>query len=123
MKICVTSQADNLDAELDPRFGRCKYFLFVDKDTLEFEAVENPNIEATGGAGIQSGQLVANKGVTTVLTGNVGPNAFETLKAAGIDVVTGLSGSIREVVEKYKKGETEPTQGPSVSSKFGLPGK
>jgi len=123
MKICVTSQADNLDGELDPRFGRCKYFLFVDKDTLEFEAVVNPNIDAMGGAGIQSGQFVASKGVKAVLTGNVGPNAFQTLKTAGIDVVTGLSGSIKEAIEKYKKGEMEPTQGPSVSSKFGLPGK
>ena len=123
MKICVTAQADNLDAELDPRFGRCKYFLFVDKDTLEFEASENPHIDATGGAGIQSGQLVANKGVKVVLTGNVGPNAFQTLKTAGIDVVIGLSGNVKEAIEKYKKGGVEPTQGPSVSSKFGLPGK
>ncbi|MGB7056006.1 MAG: NifB/NifX family molybdenum-iron cluster-binding protein [bacterium] len=123
MKICVTSQGDNLDSELDPRFGRCKYFLFVDKDTLKFEAIENPNIDAAGGAGIQSGQLVAGKGVNAVLTGNVGPNAFQTLQTAGIDVVTGLSGSVKEAIEKYKKGGIEPTQGPSVSSKFGLPGK
>jgi predicted Fe-Mo cluster-binding NifX family protein len=123
MKICVTAQGSNLDSEIDPRFGRCKYFLFIDKETLEFEAVENPNIEATGGAGIQSGQLVAGKGVGALLTGNVGPNAFETLKTAGIDVVTGLSGSVKEAIEKYKKGEVEPTQAPSVDSKFGLPGK
>jgi predicted Fe-Mo cluster-binding NifX family protein len=123
MKICVTSQGDNLDSQLDPRFGRCKYFLFVDEDTLDFEAIENPNIDATGGAGIQSGQLVASKGVDTVLTGNVGPNAFETLKGAGVNVVTGLSGRIKDAIEKYKKGEVEPTGGPSVSSKFGLPGR
>jgi predicted Fe-Mo cluster-binding NifX family protein len=123
MEICVTSQGGNLDSEIDPRFGRCKYFLFIDKETLEFEAVENPNIETTGGAGIQSGQLVAGKGVGAVLTGNIGPNAFETLKTAGIDVVTGLSGSVKEAIEKYKKGGIKPTQGPSVSSKFGLPGK
>ena len=94
MKICVTAQGGNLDSELDPRFGRCKYFLFVDKETLECEAVENPNIDATGGAGIQSGQFVAGKEAKVVLTGNVGPNAFQTLAAAGIDVVTGLSGSV-----------------------------
>lgn len=123
MKICITSQGNNLDSELDPRFGRCKYFIFVDTDTLEFEAIENPNIEAMGGAGVQSGQLVAGKQVGAVLTGNVGPNAFETLKAAGINVITGLSGTVREVIEKYKTGKMAPTQGPSVNSKFGLPGK
>jgi predicted Fe-Mo cluster-binding NifX family protein len=123
MKICVTSQGNNLDSELDPRFGRCKYFIFVDKDTLEFEAIENPNIDAMGGAGVQSGQIVAGKQVEALLTGNVGPNAFETLKAAGVNVITGLSGTVREAIDKYKSGKTAPTQGPSVNSKFGLPGK
>jgi predicted Fe-Mo cluster-binding NifX family protein len=122
MKICVTSQGDNLDSELDPRFGRCKYFLFVDTDTLEFEATQNPNLEAMGGAGIQSGQLVAGRQVKAVLTGNVGPNAFQTLQAAGIDIITGVSGTVKEAIEKYKKGDVKPTQSPSVSSKFGLPG-
>jgi predicted Fe-Mo cluster-binding NifX family protein len=123
MKICFTSQGDNLDAEIDPRFGRCKYFVIVETDNQAFEAIQNPNVEAMGGAGIQSGQLMANKQVKAVLTGNVGPNAFQTLQAAGIDVITGVSGSIKDSIEKYKTGELKPAQNPSVSSKFGLPGK
>lgn len=123
MKICVTAQGDNLDSQVDPRFGRCQYFIIVETDTLKFEAVQNPNIEAMGGAGIQSGQLVAEKQIKAVITGNVGPNAFQTLQAAGIDVITGVSGSVKEVIEKYNKGEIKPAQGPSVNSKFGMPGK
>lgn len=123
MKVCVTSEGNALDARIDQRFGRCQYFIFVDTETLEFEAIENPNISASGGAGIQSGQLVSAKGIKTVLTGNVGPNAFQTLQAGGIDVITGASGTIKDVIEKYKKGEFKPTQGPSVNSKFGMPGK
>ncbi len=123
MKVCITSQGENLDSEIDPRFGRCKYFIFVEADTMAFEAVRNPNLDATGGAGIQSGQLVASKQVKAVLTGNVGPNAFQTLQAADIDVVTGLSGTVKQAIEKYKLGDVEPTQGPSVNSKFGLPEK
>ena len=119
MKICLTAKGDNLDAQLDPRFGRCEYFIFVDIDTLEFEAVKNPNTESMGGAGIQSGQLVANKKVKAVITGNVGPNAFHALNAAGIEVVTGLSGTIKEAIEKYKRGEVRPTQTPNVGTKFG----
>ena len=123
MKICVTSEGDNLDYKVDPRFGRCQYFIIVDTDTLAFEAIQNPNIEAMGGAGIQSGQFVAEKKVKAVLTGNVGPNAFQTLRSAGIDVVTGISCTVKEAVEKYKKGDVKPTEGPSVSSKFGMPPK
>jgi predicted Fe-Mo cluster-binding NifX family protein len=70
---------------------------------MEFEAVENPDIDAVSGAGIQSAQLVASKGVKVILTGDVGPNAFQTLKAAGIKVITGISGSIKDVIEEYKR--------------------
>ena len=119
MKICVTSQGDNLDSQVDARFGRCLYFVFVDTDTLKFEAVKNPNVVAAGGAGIQSGQFVAGKGVKTVLTGNVGPNAFQTLQAGGVRVIVGISGSVKEAIEKYKKGELKPTDNPSVRNKFG----
>ncbi len=120
MKICITSQGDNLDALVDPRFGRCRYFLIVDTDTLECEAVKNPNIDAMGGAGIQSGQIMVNKHVVAVVTGNVGPNAFQTLHTAGIVVITGASGIIKEAIEKYKKGELKPTDEPTTGPKHSV---
>jgi predicted Fe-Mo cluster-binding NifX family protein len=123
VKICVTSEGKTLDSKVDSRFGRCQYFVFVDTDTSEFETIANPNAQFAGGAGIQSGQLMISKGVKAVLTGNVGPNALQTLKASGIEVFTGLSGTVKEALDKYKKGELKPTHSPSVGSKFGMPGK
>ena len=119
MKICITAQGNTLDAAVDPRFGRCQYFIIVDTDTLAFEAIANPNMDSAGGAGIQSGQLIAQKGAKTVLTGNVGPNAFQTLQAAGVQVITGIRGTVQEAVEQYKKGGMQQADGPSVQSKFG----
>ncbi len=123
MKICITSQGDDLDAQTDERFGRCPYFIFVDTDTLEFEAVVNQNQSGKGGVGIQAGQLVAEKQAKAVLTGHVGPNAEKTLKAAGIDVVIDEPGSVREIIEKYKKGELKSSEGPNAKSKEGLKGQ
>jgi len=123
MKICVTAQGKTLDDQVDPRVARCQFFIVVDTDTLDFEAVENQSTQFSGGAGIQSGQLMASKGVKAVLTGNVGPNAFQTLTAGGIKIYTGLSGKIRDAVEKYKGGSLKPTENPNVGSKFGMPGK
>jgi predicted Fe-Mo cluster-binding NifX family protein len=123
MKTCVTSEGGSLDSKVDPRFGRCQYFIIADTDTLEFEAIENPNIESMGGAGIQSAQLVSSKQVKAVITGNVGPNAFQTLQAAGIEIFTGASGTVKEAIEKYKKGEFKAVSDPSVGSHSGMPNK
>ena len=120
MKICITSKGKDLNASVDPRFGRCQNFFVVDTESLEFVNFENPYIDSTGGAGIQSAQFVAEKDVEAVLTGNVGPNAFQSLKAAGIDVITGVSGSVSDAVDKFKKGAWKTTDEPSVDSHFGM---
>ena len=112
MKICVTATADSLDAQIDPRFGRCSYLLIVDSETMQFEAFPNTAAGATGGAGIQAAQTIVGKGVKLLITGNVGPNAFGALSAAGIEIVTGAFGTVREVVGKFKRGELSKTGAP-----------
>ena len=119
MKIAVTATEPSLEAAVDPRFGRCPCFLIVETDSMTFEAVENPNVTLGGGAGIQSAQLMAEKGVQFVLTGNCGPNAYSALGAAGIGVIVGCSGSARDIVERFKAGGFETAGGPNVASKFG----
>ncbi|MDD3374333.1 MAG: NifB/NifX family molybdenum-iron cluster-binding protein [Candidatus Omnitrophica bacterium] len=119
MKVCVTSQGVSLESAVDPRFGRAQYFLIVDTDSLEFEVLENANAAGTGGVGVLSGRLMADKGVECVLTGNIGPNASETLNAAGIKFCLGATGSVKEAVEKYKEGNFSITQDPNVESKSG----
>lgn len=122
MKICVTSTGPSMDAPVDPRFGRCQYFMIVDSETMEYEAMPNPSINASGGAGIQAAQTVAGKGVSAVVTGNLGPNATQTLGAAGIQMVTGASGTVRDAVEQYKSGSLQQTSTPTVPEFSGLGG-
>jgi predicted Fe-Mo cluster-binding NifX family protein len=120
MKIAVTSQGNSLDDQVDPRFGRCAYFLIVETETMVVEPVENSNVALGGGAGIQSAQLMAQFDVKAILTGNCGPNAFQTLNAAGIEVIIGASGNVRDVVERFKSGSISSTQAPNVASHFGM---
>jgi len=119
MKIAVSSTGPSLDADIDPRFGRCQHFIIVDPQTQDFEAIENTNIAASGGAGIASAQTVAGKEVEAVLTGNCGPNAYQTLSAAGIQVITGVTGTVRDAVDLYNKGQLQPDKQPSVGAHFG----
>ena len=120
MKICISAEGTTLDARVDPRFGRCRTFIIVDTETMAFEAVDNVGTEASGGAGIQAGQLVASRGAKAVLTGNVGPNAFQTLQAGGIAIYTGVSGTVREAVDGFKKGLYQATGEPTAASKAGM---
>ncbi|MEJ2567737.1 MAG: NifB/NifX family molybdenum-iron cluster-binding protein [candidate division WOR-3 bacterium] len=120
MKICITSQGDNFTAEVDPRFGRAFYFLFVDTDNMKSEAIQNPYMQAGGGAGIQAAQFVANKDIEAVITGNIGPNAFQVLKEAGLSIISGVSGNVKAAIEKYKKGELKSAENPTVKEKFGM---
>lgn len=120
MKIGVSAIAPSLDAEVDPRFGRCQYFVIVDPQTMEFEALQNSSAMAAGGAGISTAQMIANKGVQVILTGNCGPNAYQTLSAAGLQVITGAAGRIRDVVQAYKDGKFQPTAQANVGSHYGM---
>ena len=119
MRIAISAAGPNLEAEVDPRFGRCKYFLIVDSETLQFETLENSNAAASSGAGISAAQMIVGQGVQAVLTGNCGPNAYQVLEAAGIQVVTGMSGNVYQAVENYKSGQSEPSQEANVVSHFG----
>jgi len=119
MKTAITATGPTLDANIDPRFGRCAYFLIVDTDTMEFEAIENSNAALGGGAGVQSGQLIAAKDVKFGLTGNCGPNAHEALSAAGIGVIPGCSGVVRDAVEQFKAGQLSTASEPNVASHSG----
>jgi predicted Fe-Mo cluster-binding NifX family protein len=123
MKICVSAMSGNPDAQIEPRFGRSPYLLIVDSESMEFETISNLASNAVGGAGIQAAQTVARKGAKVLITGSVGPNAFQALSSAGIKVVTGGSGTVREAVERYKKGELTETRGPTVSGHFGMGGR
>jgi len=119
MKIAVTATGATLESPMDPRFGRCPYFLIVETEDLSFEAVANPNASRDSGAGIQAAQLVAGKDARFVITGNCGPNAYQTLSAAGLGVIVGGSGTIREVVENFKANRYSAAQQPNVASHFG----
>jgi len=122
MKIALTSSGPELSAPIDPRFGRCPYFIFIDPDTMKFEAFENPNLASPSGAGIQAAQFIAEKEAKAVLTGSCGPNAFQTLQAAGVEVIVGVSGTVEDAVKQYKSGRFQKTTQANVPSHFGMGG-
>ena len=102
MKIAVSATGKDLNCQIDPRFGRCQYFIFVDPETMKFEASENDGLMAIGGAGVQAAQLIVQKGTTVLITSNLGPNTTSTLSASGIKVYLVTGGTVKDVIEGYR---------------------
>jgi len=122
MKIAISSSGQDLAAQLDPRFGRCRYFIIIETDTMSFEVFDNDNAGLGGGAGIQSAQSIAAKGAKALITGYCGPNAMQTLSAAGVQVYVGQAGSVKDLVETYQNGKLTPTTEASVAAHAGMGG-
>lgn len=116
MKICVSSQGPDLTANVDPRFGRARFFIIKDEDTGQYEVVDNEqNVNAAGGAGIQAATTVAEKGCDWVISGHMGPKALSVLKEAGIRVATGASGKISDALQDFKNDDLEEIESADVS--------
>ncbi len=122
MRIAVSAQGATLDAPASPVFGRCPSYLFVDGESMAFEALENPAMSQGGGAGIQAAQFVVNHGAQVVLTGNLGPNAFDVLAAAGVRAYLVPEGSVRQAVGAFQAGRLRPIEVASTTAHAGVQG-
>jgi predicted Fe-Mo cluster-binding NifX family protein len=120
MKLAISSLGDNLEAQVDPRFGRCQFIIIYDTETNNYEAIKNPNIMAAGGAGIQTAQFVADKNVEILITGHLGPNAFRTLEAANIKLFSVQQSSVKEAIDKYNGNQLSPIENQTVAGHYGM---
>ncbi|MCP4705551.1 MAG: dinitrogenase iron-molybdenum cofactor biosynthesis protein [candidate division Zixibacteria bacterium] len=115
MIIAISSEGKDLDSNVDPRFGRAKYFIIYDTVTTNFDVINNvQNLQAAQGAGIQAAQNVANQNTELVISGNLGPKAYTTLQAAGIKTALWSQGTVKEAVELAKSGKLQYAKGANV---------
>jgi predicted Fe-Mo cluster-binding NifX family protein len=119
MKIAVSSTGNNVDSDVDPRFGRCLNFLIVDTDTMEVEAIGNSGARSAHGAGIGAAQKVASQEVGAVVTGHVGPNAYMALSKTGIKIYTGATGTVKNAITQFNEGKLKEAFNPTVSGHHG----
>lgn len=116
MKIAVSATGKKLGDNVDPRFGRARYILLVDQESMDIEAIDNSNnIQAFKGAGIQAATLLADKDVDVLLTGFCGPNAFRTLNAAEIKVINNVSGTVEQAIAAFNRGGVAYASEPNSS--------
>jgi predicted Fe-Mo cluster-binding NifX family protein len=122
MKIVISSMGKDLDSQIDPRFGRCQYFILLDPETLAFEALGNEGLMASGGAGVEAAQLIAQRGATALITGNLGPNAASALSASGIKIYLASGGTLKDAIQAYKTGSLRESSGATGPPHSGMGG-
>ncbi|MFA9379216.1 MAG: NifB/NifX family molybdenum-iron cluster-binding protein [Lachnotalea sp.] len=103
MKIAISAAGQNKENLLDRRFGRCDYFLIYDTESKEFKAIGNKGVSSGGGAGIAAASQVIEESVSVIITGNLGPNAFELVEKAGIKAYSCEALPVFKVVEMFQK--------------------
>lgn len=118
-RICLTSTGPGLSDPADPRFGRCAYFILVDEETGAAETMPNDARLLGNGAGIQAAQDIVKKGAGVVITGDVGPNAYRVLAAAGVRVFVGVNGSCEASLEGYRQGRMKEIGAPTAPGHHG----
>ena len=114
----ITAAGEDLDSPVDTRFGRAPYFILYDLETGEFQAIPNQAANAGGGAGTQAAQAVISMGADTVVSGNIGPNAFQVLSAAGIRMLQATQRTVKDTIEALKKGELPGFDAPGPYGRF-----
>jgi len=120
MNICVTASGEGLDSEVDPRFGRCSYFVIYDPEIRNVKSISNAAAFTSGGTGIKAAEIVANAGIDVLLTGTMGPNAFSIFSELGIDVQVGIKGTVREAIRQYEAGELQSIRSPNTTPGSGM---
>jgi predicted Fe-Mo cluster-binding NifX family protein len=118
IKIAISATGKTMDSQVDPRFGRCSYFIIVDTDTGTHYAISNTGRKAGEGAGIQAVQLLTNEGVEAIIGSNLGPNAILSLHYMNKKMYSG-SGKISEVISQFNKGKLEEINTATVPKKSG----
>ncbi len=111
MKVCVTAAGREWSAMTQPSFGRAAFFLFIEAESETISAVKND--PGAHGAGVQAAQTMSEQGAHVVVTGSVGPNAFQGLAAAGVDVYVGATGTVREAYDAYQAGQLTQAVAPT----------
>ncbi|MEJ2150631.1 MAG: NifB/NifX family molybdenum-iron cluster-binding protein [Chloroflexota bacterium] len=111
MKIAISTNTLSPEARLEPRFGRAAAFVFVDTETGERLPQANPAASAAGGAGIQAAELIVRQGADAVISGTFGPNAYEVLEASSATLYCAQSGTIDEVLQRFRNGQLDQFEG------------
>ncbi len=115
MKMAITVNGEDLNAEIDPRFGRAGGFIIYDTESEDIQFIDNTqNMQAMQGAGIQASRAIIDSGAQALVTGNVGPKAFTALNSAGIEIYIGASGTVKKTIEDYANGKLKKAENANV---------
>ena len=123
MKICIVTTGPNLESEVSPVFGRAPYLLFFDLETGKFKSIPNPAFQGRRGVGVEVAQAIVSEGAQSVISGNFGPNALNALRISRIKTYIAAGLTVKEAIDRYRKGQLKEMKMPDAGPGFGSPGR
>lgn len=123
MKVGIVSTGPDLGSQIFTNVGHSFYLLIVDTETMKHEWFLSSDIDVVQGIGLKTAQLLVNKNAEILITHLCGPFCYETLTMTGIRVITDVSGTVRDVLRKFKKGKLDFSLGANIKIKKASPDK
>jgi predicted Fe-Mo cluster-binding NifX family protein len=117
MKIAISSTGTELSDLVDPRFSKCRYYIFIETDSRQTKVIENTTSYVCVLRDTTAGNLVAGEETDVVLTGHIGPKASNILLGAGVRIYTGASGKVSAALEAFQSGGLTEMTSPPVASR------
>ena len=115
MNVLIAADGPTLDSSVAKRFGQAPYYLYVDANTGQVQAIENTDHDDEPHAIISQ---MAHQGAEVFITGNIGPHAFALVRSLGRQVALARRMSAAAALEKYQKGKLEILKAPTVKQSF-----
>ena len=121
MRIAIPSEDGNgLESNVSMHFGRCKYYTFIDIEDGKIKGTEVVKVpfEEHGYGDLPN--FVKKNGANLVIAYGMGARAIDYFNELGIDVITGVSGKIKDVIKKFLEGTLSIDERWKERGDFGL---
>ena len=113
MKIALSATGKGLDSNVYTKFERCHFFLILDIEKNSLVSIENKTKDRPHEIGGTIGKLIANEGIDTVITTDIGPSAFEIFERYGIKIYQ-AEGILEDAIQLLKEGKLAEVTKPTV---------
>jgi predicted Fe-Mo cluster-binding NifX family protein len=103
MIIAIAANENNLNAFVDPHFGRCEWYYLFDLENLKGLFIENPAKNNPEKAGCDAAELLLGENIRMAIAGRFGSKVVDVFRRNNIQMVIPESQqTLSEIINQLK---------------------